>query len=423
MWMVGLPREIDARGERLGGPILSVVSLLVLGGSTIWAAFSEHGDSTYWTGTLAIAGATAVWLLGLVPLFPRRHRHPALTACYYAGVLLGAALLVSRADLFTAFASMGYSLAFALFPARWSVFAVAATAVIPLLVKGGLGADTKTPSWVIVASVAGPMLYAAWFVGVESDRRRRANTALAETNARLEKALEENAGLHAQLLTQAREAGVLDERQRMAREIHDTLAQGLTGIVTQLQAAERAVEDPPRHRRHLTQANTLARDSLSEARRAVQALRPEPLAESRLPDAVAELGRRFAETSDADVRTETTGDARPLLPELEVTLYRVAQEALANAGKHAQATRIGLSLSYSDDVVMLDVRDDGVGFRPGDVEAPRTDGSGFGLQSMRQRVRRVAGSLAVESAPGEGTAINAQVPAIPAFGGEDGACW
>ncbi|MFE0027524.1 sensor histidine kinase [Amycolatopsis sp. NPDC059021] len=423
MWMVGLPREIDARGERLGGPILSVVSLLVLGGSMIWAAFSEHGDSAYWTGTLAVAGATAVWLLGLIPLFPRRHRHPVLTACYYAGILLGAAYLVSRADLFTAFASMGYSLAFALFPARWSVFAVAATAAIPLLVKGGLGADAKTPSWVIVASVAGPMLYAAWFIGVESDRRRRANTALAETNAQLEKALEENAGLHAQLLTQAREAGVLDERQRMAREIHDTLAQGLTGIVTQLQAAERAVEDPPRHRRHLAQVNALARDSLSEARRAVQALRPEPLADSRLPDAVAELARRFAETSDADVRTETTGDARALLPELEITLYRVAQEALTNAGKHAQATRIGLSLSYSDDVVMLDVRDDGVGFRVRDVDAPRSDGSGFGLQSMRQRVHRVAGSLAVESAPGEGTAINAQVPAIPAFGGEDGAGW
>lgn len=420
MWMVGLPKEIDARGERLGGPILSVVSLLVLAGSTVWAAFSTHGDRAYWTGMLVVVGALAVWLPLLIPLFPRRHDHPVLTACYYAGVLLGAAFLVGRADLFTAFASMGYSLAFALFPARWSAFAVAATAVIPLLVKGGWGPDAHTPSWVIMASVAGPMLYAAWFIGVESDRRRRANTALAESNSRLEKALEENAGLHAQLLTQAREAGVLDERQRMAREIHDTLAQGLTGIVTQLQAAERAEADPSRYRRHLAQVHTLARESLSEARRAVQALRPEPLDGSRLPDAVAELVRRFAETSDAEVSTETTGEARALLPELEVTLYRVAQEALTNAGKHAKATRIGLSLSYSDDVVMLDVRDDGVGFRPGAGEHRRTDGSGFGLQSMRQRVRRVAGSLAVESAPGEGTAVNAQIPAIPAFGGEDG---
>ena len=140
---------------------------------------------------------------------------------------------------------------------------------------------------------------------------RKANAQLASANARLEAALEENAGLHAQLLTQAREAGKLDERQRMPREIHDTLAQGLTGIVTQLQAADRA--DGSERRRHLANVHTLAKTSLTEARRAVEALRPEPLAESHLPEAMAELARRFAETSDVEVRAETTGDPRPLL--------------------------------------------------------------------------------------------------------------
>jgi signal transduction histidine kinase len=394
--MMGVyPGALDARGERLAGPIFTFVGLAALAACSFWAA----GRDPDWRGTLIVVLVTAAWLTLLIPLFPRRKAHPWLTAGYFAGVLVAAVVLVTRNELYTGFASVGYPLAFVLFPARWGFFAVAATAMLPILAKGS---DTDpTPTWVLVASLAGPLLYAAWFVGAESEKRRKAN-------ARLEAALEENAGLHAQLLTQAREAGVLDERQRMAREIHDTLAQGLTGIVTQLQAADR--EDGPDRDRRLAQVRTLARDSLSEARRAVQALRPEPLAGSRLPEALSELAGRVTETSGVTVRTEITGDVRPLLPEVEVTLYRVAQEALANAEKHAKASRIGLTLSYSDEVVLLDVVDDGVGFRPGD----RGDGTGFGLEAMRHRVQRVAGTLSVESAPGGGTAVNAQVPALPA---------
>jgi signal transduction histidine kinase len=393
--MMGVvPGALNARGERLGGPIFTVVGLAALAACSFWAA----GRDPHWGATLVVVAVTAVWLPLLVPLFPRRTTHPWLAAGYYAGVLAAAVVLVARNDTFTGFASFGYPLAFVLFPARWGFFAVAATAVLPVLVNGS---DGRTPAWVVVLSVAGPLLYAAWFVGAESERRRK-------TNTRLEAALEENADLHALLLTQAREAGVLDERQRLAHEIHDTLAQGLTGIVTQLRAAEGA--DGPDRDRRLAQVRDLARDSLGEARRAVQALRPEPLIASQLPEALSELARRVTGTAGITVSVETTGDARPLQPELEVTLYRVAQEALANAEKHARASRIGLTLSYSDDVVLLDVVDDGIGFRPGD----RGDGTGFGLESMHRRVRRVAGKLSIESTPGDGTAVSAQVPAIPA---------
>jgi len=204
------------------------------------------------------------------------------------------------------------------------------------------------------------------------DRQRR------ELLARLEAAMEENAGLHAQLLTQAREAGVLDERQRMAREIHDTLAQGLTGIITQLEATERASRRPEQWRRHLDQARALARDSLTEARRSVQALRPEPLEDAGLPDAIAHMAGRWSETSGVVSSVETTGEPRPLLAELEMTLFRVAQEALANVGKHANASKVGLTLSYMDDTVLLDVRDDGVGFAagPGGADGRRGPGQG-----------------------------------------------
>jgi signal transduction histidine kinase len=241
--------------------------------------------------------------------------------------------------------------------------------------------------------------------------------------ARLEAALEENAGLHAQLLAQAREAGVLDERHRMAREIHDTLAQGLTGIITQLAAAEQARERPEDRQRHLDNAARLARESLSEARRSVQAWRPEPLDRAALPDVLAEIARQWSALTGVPVEVITTGDPLPLHPEIEAALLRTAQEALANVAKHAKASRAGLTLSYMGDVVTLDVRDDGIGFAvPNGSHGPHgaagagpgNPGSGFGLTAMRQRVSRVAGTLAVESEPGGGTAISARVPAIGA---------
>lgn len=134
----------------------------------------------------------------------------------------------------------------------------------------------------------------------------------------------------------------------------------------------------------------------------MQALRPEPLEDSRLPDAIASMVNRWSEIANLPLSFETTGEPRPILAELEATLFRVAQEALTNVSKHAGASKVGLTLSYMDDGVLLDVRDDGQGFAP---------------NGMRQRLRRVAGNLEIGSAPGEGTAINASVPAIPAEGG------
>lgn len=116
----------------------------------------------------------------------------------------------------------------------------------------------------------------------------------------------------------------------------------------------------------------------------------------------------------------TTGDPRPLHPDIEIALLRVAREALNNVAKHAQATRVGLTLSYMEDLVTVDVRDDGVGFdmavqRSTAVrQSPVGAAGGFGLAGMRQRVQRLSGQLMIESQPGEGTAISASLPAIPA---------
>jgi signal transduction histidine kinase len=207
---------------------------------------------------------------------------------------------------------------------------------------------------------------------------------------------------------------VLDERQRMAREIHDTLAQGLAGILTQLQAAEQTTD----WRRHVTNAMNLARESLTEARRTVHAVEPSVLADARLPDAISDVTRRWSEVNRIDAVLTTTGDPRPMHADVEVTLLRTAQEALANVAKHSQASRVGLTLSYMEDLVTLDVRDDGVGFEPNVKRANGSTNGGFGLAGMRQRVQRLAGRLDIESEPGGGTAISASVPAIPAGGAD-----
>ena len=272
--------------------------------------------------------------------------------------------------------------------------------------------------YLINAGVASALTWFGWIGNEQQQRRAREVSALTEANARLEESLRHNADLQEQLLTQAREAGVSEERRRMAREIHDTLAQGLMGIITQLQAAQGAggAAGVEAGARHIELAIDLARESLTEARRSVQALSPQPLAEARLPDAIQDVAQRWCELHGLEVSFTTTGTPRVMRPEIEVALLRTAQEALANVAKHAHATRVGLTLSYMQDLVTLDVRDDGVGFvtvNGTGPRRPRDDQSGFGLSGMRQRVEGVAGTLEIESEPDGGTAICAAIPAAP----------
>ncbi|WP_131738223.1 sensor histidine kinase [Actinomadura roseirufa] len=236
---------------------------------------------------------------------------------------------------------------------------------------------------------------------------------LRRANIRLTQALQENAGLHAQLLLQAREAGVADERGRLAAEIHDTLAQGLTGIIAQLQAAADG-SDLATTRDHVQRASALARHSLGEARRSVQDLGPGQLEHDPLPAALEKIVKVWSAETGVRGEFTVTGEVEPLHAEIEAALLRIAQEALANVARHAGARRTGVTLSFMDDEVSLDVRDDGSGFDPS--APPVRDGGGlgggFGLTGMRARAERVAGTLVLESAPGLGTALSAQVPLV-----------
>ncbi|HXO25284.1 MAG TPA: sensor histidine kinase [Streptosporangiaceae bacterium] len=406
---------------------------------------------------LILAALSAAWMLGVYTLHPAWRRRPRLMAVFVTVLILLGALLILDNTLFGVYTFTIYFFVIRYLVWPWRLLGAAAVGLLAATSQAyGVNKDTLTGVLIylviVAVNVAVGLAYAwsRWTAEVLDERRRQALEELSTANHRLETTLAENAGLQQQLLTQAREAGVQDERQRMAREIHDTLAQGLTGIITQLQAAEQAADEPAGWRRHFDAAARLARDSLSEARRSVEALRPESLETARLSEALGEVAGRWSSLHAIPVQVTTTGTARPMSPEAEFALLRTAQEALANVARHARATRVGVTLSYMEHQVALDVRDDGQGFdleklcaqaagaqkaknanghanknrglvglsvgdglRP--ATASKADGSGgFGLVAMRQRIEQLAGTLQVESEPGFGTGISACLPAAPA---------
>ena len=196
-----------------------------------------------------------------------------------------------------------------------------------------------------------------------------------------------------------------EERARLAREIHDTLSQGLTAIALDLEGALRHLRGSPgRARERLERALATTRENLEEARRSVLNLRAAPLAGRPLADALGAMGREF--TSDTGVRVHVHAEGETALPlRVEGELFRIAQEALANVRTHAHATRVEVTLRTTRREVVLSLRDDGVGFDP------RRGAEGrHGILGMRERARVLGGRLRVDSRPGRGTRIDVRVP-------------
>jgi len=242
--------------------------------------------------------------------------------------------------------------------------------------------------------------------------------AIHEQSEQRQRLLEELEAARGELAASERRAGVLAERQRLAREIHDTLAQGFASIVTLSEAARaQARISPQAAMRRLEEAGQVARASLGEARRAIWALRPEVLEHGSLGRALGELATEFGAQTGIDTQAAVTGGEHELAPEAQEALLRVAQEALANVRKHARAHRVRLTLSYLDDATLLDVRDDGVGFDPA-APVGNGPGGGFGLAGMRERLAAHGGTLTVEAAPGQGTTVAAALPRSRADAGQ-----
>jgi signal transduction histidine kinase len=398
--------------ERFGDAMVGWCGYVLLVPPAIGAVIGGIGDPAWLATTLAVVAAAAGWIyVTFTRLPPPRQVHRLRIGVFFVGLLVLASILMVRSPLFFIFMISGFFYASTLRPLPLAFLGVFATSFLINTLIAGFPVTAE--GWTFYVAIIAIQTLVIGAGSVVGEKMTEQNEERRQALAKLEAALVENAGLHAQLLTQAREAGILDERARMAREIHDTIAQGLTGIVTQLEAADQAHDRPADRDRHLENAERLARESLAEARRSVEASMPAALEAATLPDALAGVTREWSELNGIPADVTVTGSVIALHPEIEVALLRIAQEALANVARHAGATRAGLTLSFIGDVVTLDVRDDGVGFSVRDTEAAGSP-SGFGLSGMRQRVARVAGSLAIESEPGRGTALSARVPAIAA---------
>lgn len=344
---------------------------------------------------------------------PVRPRLPALVSSLRPGTKAAATWLAALCALWLALLVLSpdalwvafplYFLQLHLLPTRWGVPAVVVTAAAAITsfvvhrqeIAPGAFIGPLIGAAVAIATVLG---YDALFR--ESERRRELIVELVATRAELAEA--------------ERTAGTLAERERLAREIHDTLAQGLSSIQLLLRAAERSLPEDAPAAAHVRAAREAAQANLAEARSFVRALTPPDLEHGSL---AAALERLCARTTGPDltVRFAVSGTPVELPTPYEVALLRTAQSALANTVRHARAGRAEITLSFMDTSVALDVVDDGRGFDPSGAPVTERGDGGFGLPAMRSRAATLGGTLSVESAPGQGTALAVTLPvAAPA---------
>lgn len=262
-----------------------------------------------------------------------------------------------------------------------------------ILARFQQSAPELTVTWAVLTSIMliSSVVFAQYISGIIHQSAER--KALI---AQLEAARQE-------LAAAERKSGILQERQRLAHEIHDTLAQGFTSILMHLETAARK---PDAAAYHLEQAQAVARASLDDTRSVILALRSDNTPDNRLEDAVQQIVSMWSLAHKIRAEVTVTGIPVILSAEVNHAVLRIIQEALANIWKHAQASRVDITLTFLDDALMVDVQDDGVGFEPNAAHP------GFGLAGMRERAAKLHGRLIVESAAhaNEGTTIALYVP-------------
>jgi signal transduction histidine kinase len=291
-------------------------------------------------------------------------------------------------------------------PVPAAVSTVGAILLVPMPLRGLLGLS----EWDDIAVnllINGVMVgYTLWFGGwlgrIIEQSYERANLIRELRESRLE------------VVRLSEETGAMAERERLAREMHDTLAQGFTSIVALAQAVESEMDsDPELARRHLALMRETAAENLAEARAMVAARQPVGLDSQTLEAALDRIASRLGDELGVPVDTEVLGAPAALSNDLQICLLRTAQEALANVRRHARAGYVRVALEYtrapdgSPGPVELTVADDGVGFDPGRT-AP-----GNGLANMRRRADDAGGSVEVGSAPGRGTRVRMSLPLPP----------
>ena len=394
---------LSERGMRLTMLVLHAAFAVVAGLALVLASVGEVDGPRP-----AVVTALVVWVVAYLVL--------AVPALHHRGLRRGTAYLVVLVGVLAVVATVEPSLLFVMFLAYpqawflsgdvrtgvgWSV-AVAVAATAGPLVAAVRGDEPLWGPGQTVVGLVFSLTMGLWVFRVieHSDQRAALIRDLERTRAEL--ALVEH------------ERGVLAERERLAGEVHDTLAQGYTSIVVLSQTAAAQVEgDPAGARERLGLIEEVARDNLREARAVVAAFAPVGLEDSTLVEALERLAERFARETGLAVRVDTAAltGAVALRRDEEVVLLRGAQEALTNVRRHASARSVVVRLSVAGEadhrLVSVHVEDDGVGFDPAAAR-------GTGLDGLRGRVASVGGAVDVASAPGEGTRVTLRVPAVGA---------
>ncbi|WP_233712446.1 sensor histidine kinase [Kribbella turkmenica] len=369
---------------------------------TVATSFTEEMSSDRriaYTGVIVVLAA-AYQFVGM-PAITSRRRVPSYT---YRIILIGCLMVLVALypqSVFLLFITSGHMWLLSERVREGAAFSVLLVIAVGSgqLWNAGWGWDAfwSTLPWMAVSLVVS-LLFGIWIERVITQSEQR-----AELIEQLQSARHELAEAH-------HTAGVMAERERMAREIHDTLAQGMTSIVMLAQTAavelQRGGTDGAAAR--LAAIEDTARENLAEARALVAAFTPVALSGATLTEVLRRQAERFAAETGVDVQVslDLPDEEVTALPQgQQVVLLRSAQEALANVRKHAGATQVQIRLGLSDDGVWIEISDDGSGFTPGASDA------GFGLAAMRGRVEESGGSVQVESSPGRGTRVQVLIPA------------
>ncbi|PQM74165.1 sensor histidine kinase [Corynebacterium sp. J010B-136] len=337
----------------------------------------------YFVGSFYLERMTGVWKLAWLI---------ALTVVWIADILV---------------ASAGIYLLFVLFFLYLRVLGMV-WGSISVIFGTAVSVGIQIPQGLTFGGVMGPVVSALVTVAIFYSFTR-----LHEINTERTALIRELMETREQLAETERAAGVAGERQRIAHEIHDTLAQGLSSIQMLLHAANRDLDgdiNVDKARERIGLARQTAADNLQEARAMIAALQPAALSQTSLVGALDRMAQGFAAAADLNIEVEADGEVSQLPMKLEAVLLRIAQGAVGNVAKHAQATRARITVSYSDDAVRVDIVDNGVGFDVKAVESRPAGLGHIGLAAMKRRAEEVSGEVVIESSPGNGTAVSVSVP-------------
>jgi two-component system sensor histidine kinase UhpB len=313
-----------------------------------------------------------------------------------AGQVVAVNVLLVVATLFAASAAANLNLA--LHDQRWSFALLALTIVLVLLVNMMMLRRRFLPLERLIATIEAIDPSAPGELTLPTDSQEAEELVrLAASFRRMLVRIEDERRRSGRLVLRAQE----EERRRLARDLHDEVNQALTAILLRLQAMSQAA--PPELEEELTELKRLVNQAMGELLQLARQLRPTALDDHGLLPAMASQVRRFAAQTGIKTDLTSTGAASALAPDEEIAVYRIAQEALANIARHADAKRVEVDLRTGDGVE-LTVRDDGCGFEPS------RPASGLGLGGMAERARLVGGELTIESRPGAGTELSLRVP-------------